>query len=150
MTLMLSKRVTRTSLALAAAIALAAPAAAGRAAPDGIRQAAPTGTWRGTSTCSDLVALPACHDEVVVYEFTAGARSGTVHWKAGKIVDGRREPMGELDLTYDPTSTCWTADVVSPQVHSVWCLVVEGTHMTGTGQRLPGKQIVRKVEVWKQ
>ena len=38
---------------------------------------APTGVWRGTSTCSDRVAAPGCHDEVVVYEFTPGAKPGT-------------------------------------------------------------------------
>ena len=32
------------------------------------------GTWRGTSTCTDRVAAPACNDETVVYEFSAGPK----------------------------------------------------------------------------
>jgi hypothetical protein len=93
------------------------------------------------------VAAPACHDELVVYEFTAGAKPGTVHWKADKIVSGQRAPMGEMDLVYDTGDACWRAEFRSSQVHSVWCLAVEGAHMTGTGRLLPGKQTVRKIDV---
>jgi hypothetical protein len=88
-------------VALAAAFVFAGLPPLRLAVAEAARPAAPTGVWRGTSTCTDRVAAPACHDEVVVYEFTAGAKSGTVHWKADKVVDGHREPMGELDLAYD-------------------------------------------------
>jgi hypothetical protein len=77
------------------------------------------GTWRGTSTCTDRVAAPACNDEMVVYEFSAGAKGGTVHWKADKIVNGRREPMGELDLAYDKPEQCWKVEFSGPRVKSV-------------------------------
>ncbi|MEA2570999.1 MAG: hypothetical protein QOI24_3000 [Acidobacteriota bacterium] len=112
-------------------------------------EAAPLGTWRGTSTCTDRVAAPACKDEIVVYELTAGAKTGIVHWKADKIVDGKRQTMGEMDLTYDADDACWKAEFKSPRSHSVWCLKVDGTHMTGTAWLLPGKQTVRKVDVRK-
>jgi hypothetical protein len=49
------------------------------------------GTWRGTSTCSDRVAAPACNDDAVVYEFSAGPQPGTVTWKADKVVNGERQ-----------------------------------------------------------
>ena len=52
------------------------------------------GIWRGTSVCTDRVAAPACHDETVVYEFTAGSEPDTVHWVADKVVSGRRQRMG--------------------------------------------------------
>jgi hypothetical protein len=107
------------------------------------------GTWRGTSTCSDRVAAPACRDEVVVYELTAGAKPGTVHWQADKIVDGERGTMGESELAYDAVKKCWAAELRTPRVHIVWCLVVDGTHLTGTARLLPGKETVRKVDLRK-
>lgn len=107
------------------------------------------GTWRGTSTCTDVAAAPGCRDETVVYDFTVGAKPGTVVWKADKVVDGKRVPMGEMDLTYDAGHKCWSAEFQSPRVHSIWCLVVDGAHMTGTGQLLPGKETIRKIDVRK-
>ena len=127
-----------------AALALTTPASTENRKPSEI-----VGTWRGTSTCTDLVAAPACHDEVVVYEFTAGAKPGAVLWKADKIVDGRRLPMGEMDLAYDTGEACWRAEFSSPRSQSVWCLAVDGAHMTGTGRLLPGKQTIRKIDVRK-
>lgn len=107
------------------------------------------GTWRGTSTCTDRVAAPACRDEVVVYDFIPGAKPGTVTWKADKVVDGKRQPMGEMDVAYDAGEKCWIAEFKSATVHSVWCLVVDGTHLTGTGRLLPGKETIRKIQVRK-
>ena len=107
------------------------------------------GTWRGTSTCTDRVAAPACRDEVVVYDFTPGAKPGTVTWKADKVVDGKRVPMGEMDLTYDAHEKCWAAEFKSSQVQSRWCLLVDGTHLTGTGRLLPGKETIRRIDVRK-
>ena len=107
------------------------------------------GTWRGTSTCSDRGAAPGCHDEVVVYDFTAGEKPGTVLWKADKIVDEKRLPMGEFELAYDTGGSCWKGEFQSPRVHSVWCLAVDGAHMTGTGRLLPGKQTIRRIDVRK-
>ncbi len=138
----------RADATLAAILAFGAPLFAfGADAVPG--QAAPTGVWRGTSSCTDRVAAPACHDEVVVYEFATGAKPGTVHWKADKVLDGRREPMGEMDLAYDTGDACWKAEFTSPRVHSVWCLVVDGPHMTGTAKLLPGKQAIRKIDARK-
>jgi hypothetical protein len=107
------------------------------------------GTWRGTSTCSDRVATPACHDEVVIYEFTPGSTPGAVRWSADKVVDGQRQPMGAFDLTYDSGGKCWAADFSSPRGGLRWCVVVDGDHLTGFGQRLPGKQTVRKIDAQK-
>jgi hypothetical protein len=104
------------------------------------------GTWRGTSTCTDRVAAPACRDETVIYEFTGGAKPGTVHWNAAKVVEGRREAMGEMDLAHDGVSGCWKAEFSSPRVRSVWCLRVDGAHLTGTARLLPGGETVRRVD----
>jgi hypothetical protein len=103
------------------------------------------GTWRGTSTCSDRVAAPACNDEVVVYEFTNGAKPGTVHWAADKVVNGKREPMGEMELAYDEREKCWKAEFNSPRVKSVWRLSVDGNTMTGSARLLPGNETIRTI-----
>ena len=107
------------------------------------------GLWRGTSTCTDRVAAPACRDETVVYEFTAGSQPGTVHWLADKVVDGERQTMGELDLAFDAAEACWKAEFSSPRAKMVWRLKVDGTKLSGTGRQLPGNETVRKVELVK-
>lgn len=130
---------------LAALCATTAPAAPAAHQPSEI-----LGTWRGTSTCADRVLAPACHDEVVVYEFTIVAKTDTVHWKADKIVEGRRELMYEIDLSYDPDDACWAAEFSSPRARGRWCLSVAGAHLTGTGRLLPGKELVRRIDALKQ
>jgi hypothetical protein len=107
------------------------------------------GTWRGTSVCTDRVAAPACKDEVVVYDVTAGVKAGEVHWKADKVVNGERLTMGEMDMAYDSGDACWRAVFTGPRGQVVWCLAVEGTKMAGRAWLLPGKQQVRKVEAKK-
>jgi hypothetical protein len=107
------------------------------------------GRWRGTSVCSDRVAAPACNDESVVYDFTAGEKPGTVHWKADKIVDGKRLPMGEFDVTYSRDDACWRAELTTPRFHMIWRVAVDGATLKGTAMLLPGKQIVRKIEARK-
>lgn len=104
------------------------------------------GLWHGTSVCTDRVAAPACKDETVIYEFTPGAKPETVRWKADKIVEGKRLPMGEFDLVYSRSDSCWSAELTTPRLHMVWCLVVDGVALRGTAMLLPGKQVVRKIE----
>src|SRR3954451_22575916 len=87
------------------------------------------GIWRGPSTCTDLKAAPACHDEDAVYEFTPGAKPGVVHWIADKMVDGKRENMGESDLTYDEGERCWKVEMTGTRVKSVWRLSVSGDRL---------------------
>ena len=131
------------------AAVLSAPAQVKLAAvPPGPEQL--IGTWRGTSTCTDRVAAPACQDENVVYEFTAGPKPGSVHWAADKIVNGKRERMGEFDLTYDTAEACWRGEFSSPRVKIVWRLTVDGARMSGTGRLLPGNETIRKLELRKQ
>lgn len=109
------------------------------------------GLWRGTSTCTDRVAAPACRDETIVYEFTAGTQPGTVRWAADKVVNGKRESMGDpLYLTYDTTEKCWKVEFSSPRVKIVWRFAVDGRHLTGTAHLLPGNEAVRKVDARKQ
>jgi hypothetical protein len=108
------------------------------------------GTWRGTSICTDLTAAPACHDETVVYEFTAGSQPGAVHWVADKVVAGERLRMGEMELEYDQVERCWKGFFTSPRVKSVWRLIVDGSRLTGTGRLLPGNETIRKLDLRKE
>jgi len=91
----------RRLLCWAWALGAVARASAGVEEPAAGDPAQLFGTWRGTSVCADRVAAPACQDEVVVYEFTAGPKPGIVRWAADKVVDGKRVPMGELELSFD-------------------------------------------------
>ena len=105
------------------------------------------GTWRGSSTCTDRVAAPACQDEVVVYEVRRTDKVGVVTLAADKVVDGQRLSMGEFDFVYDKREGCWRTEFQTPRVHAAWCLVVEDTQMTGTLRLLPGGETVRKVQL---
>jgi hypothetical protein len=67
-----------------------------------------------------------------------------------RIVDGKREPMGEMDLAYDTADASWKAEFSSPRVKTVWRLSVDGTHLTGTGRLLPGNQTIRKIDARKE
>ena len=107
------------------------------------------GTWRGTSTCTDRAAAPACQDETVIYEFSRGAQAGTVRWLADKVVNDQRESMGELELTYDRAEACWKAEFDSGRLKSVWRLTVDAAHLTGSAQLLPGNQTIRRIDVRK-
>ena len=108
------------------------------------------GVWRGTSTCTDLVVAPACRNETVVYEFTAGSGPDVVHWLADKVVAGQRERMGEMELEYDKAEHCWKAFFTSPRVKCVWRLIVDGSRLSGTGRLLPGNETIRKLELRKE
>jgi hypothetical protein len=119
------------------------------AAPGSTAPAAPLGDFQGTSTCTDLAAVPGCHDEVVVYEFTPGETGRTVHGKADKVVDGERLTMGEFDLAFDPEPACWQTEVESPRAQFRWCLKVDGSPLTGSAWLLPAKQTFRKIEARK-
>lgn len=105
------------------------------------------GTWRGTSLCTDRVAAPACNDETVVYEFSPGAKEGTVRWVADKVVNGSRLNMGEMELSFDLTEGCWKAEFSSPRSRTVWRLAVKDDQLSGTGRMLPGQQTIRKMEL---
>lgn len=105
------------------------------------------GTWRGTSTCPDTVAAPACKDETVVYEFRRGDKPGHAIVAADKVVDNQRVPMGELDFAWDAAMACWRSDFESPSVKSRWCLTVDGAALKGTARLVPGNQVVRRVDV---
>lgn len=124
------------------ALYFAVARAAGADAP----QAEILGDWRGTSKCVDLVAAPACKDEVVLYHMlpVAGA-TGRVLCKADKIIRGVAEPMGDIEFHYRTDTDCWESEIENPRFHAVWSFTVKGRTMTGTLVLLPDHTLVRKV-----
>ena len=105
------------------------------------------GTWRGTSTCVNREAAPACNDEQVVYEITAIAGApDRVTVKADKIVDGKRVPMGGMDFTREGEGV-WGTEFETPRLRARWQLAVAGTAMNGTMMLLPSKTVVRRMKL---
>lgn len=122
-------------------------ALAGGVAPARHAQVGLIGTWRGTSTCVDKLTFPACTDEVVVYVAQPLASSpDSVSLLADKVVNGVREPMGEL--RYGPAGAgTWQAEFRTARVHLRWTLRVEGDQLTGTLVDMPSGKVARTVSL---
>jgi len=105
------------------------------------------GTWSGASVCVDRQAAPACNDEQVVYEIMRSGKPNTVSVKADKIVDGKRESMGDLEFARDAKNGSWTSELDTPRVHALWRLTVSGAKLTGTLTLLPSKAVVRNLDL---
>lgn len=107
----------------------------------------PLGTWRGTSTCVDKAAFPACNDEDVIYVAQAmGARADSITLRADKIVAGARESMGDLHFGLVSSGT-WQAEIQTGRDGSRWTLTVAGGQMTGTLVDLASGKLVRRVSL---
>jgi hypothetical protein len=106
------------------------------------------GAWQGTSVCTRIPENTACHDETVVYDFRPStSKPGAVTLDAGKIVNGVRQPMGELDFTFDEAHQRWSAEFRNTRVHVRWSYTVSDDTMTGTCVLLPAETVVRNVSV---
>lgn len=131
----------RNSAAVALAALLTA-GEAGAAAP----KAEVLGRWKGTSICTKIPGNEFCRDEVVVYEFMDVASDpDLVKLKAAKVVEGREEPMYELDFRYEAGQRRWTCEFVRPRAHGVWIYGVRGGELTGTLLLLPDRTVARNV-----
>lgn len=133
----------------AIAFALALAAAASVSADDSAQKKI-VGTWKGTSTCVDLEAAPACKDERVIYEISAVARAADrVRVQADKVVGGERGTMGVMDYGLQSDGS-WTSEFRNARVHSAWRLVVDGDRIAGTGALLPENTLVRRIELTRE
>ena len=105
------------------------------------------GTWHGTSLCADKQVDRACHDEEVIYviDSAAGPR-GPARWQADKIVNGARDPMGTLLLTFDSTAGNWFSDI-NTRVRARFTLTVRGDSIVGDLRDLPSQRLVRRLAV---
>jgi len=138
----------RRVMAFGLALALAATTAT--AADDDSARKKIVGTWRGTSTCVDLQAAPACKDERVIYEITAVAGAADrVSVQADKIVGGERGTMGVMEFRLQADGS-WTSEFQGPRGRSAWRLVVDGERMSGTAALLPSNAVIRKIELTRE
>jgi hypothetical protein len=87
-----------------------------------------TGVWKGTSLCQ-LKNSP-CHDENVVYHISKNGSANSYQVDASKIIDGKEDEMGTLNLTFDPRlKILFLVDSVK-QVR--WEFRINGKEMHGT------------------
>jgi hypothetical protein len=99
------------------------------------------GTWKGESLCT--VKPSACHDEVVVYEIKPSSdKKDHLTVKADKIVDGKRQWMGDLECGYADGTGVLTCELDNKK--GVWSFNVQGDAMTGT-LKLADGTLFRKV-----
>jgi len=106
------------------------------------------GDWTGESIC--VGNNPSCHDEKVIYHVSTAADDSTkVSIAADKIVDGKPEPMGVINLKYDARKQTLTGEDQTPRYHLLWEFTVKGGRMEGTLSILPGKTIARRIKVQK-
>jgi hypothetical protein len=123
-------------------ISVAGPQNATAATPN--PAAAIVGTWSGTSICVKIASNAACHDEQVIYKFTALPNERdrvTLH--ADKIENGRRLPMGDLVLEYDAKRNRWEGAFHGRRVSAFWSYKVQKNELTGTCVVLPERTVVR-------
>jgi hypothetical protein len=107
------------------------------------------GAWKGTSLCVNREATPACKDEEVVYEFREASprAAGKLTMSADKIVNGDRQPMGDLDFAWDAKAGAWVCEL-QMRFHGLWSfLPPKGDELAGTLVLLPDRTVVRNVAV---
>jgi hypothetical protein len=85
------------------------------------------GVWKGTSICQ--VKSSPCHDEVVVYHISTGAKSNEYSIVMNKIVNGAEEDMAVIPATYDVKSRKLTGIMKN---YPAWNFTVKGRVMDGT------------------
>jgi hypothetical protein len=103
-------------------------------------------TWKGESIC--VGNRPTCKNEVVVYRFEAIAgKPDRALLLADKIIDGKRVPMGKLELRYDESKREMSGEFTRGQTHGLWQYKVTGDSMEGTLVLLPDRELVRRVNV---
>jgi hypothetical protein len=133
----------KTNIPLAMLIILMA-AVAGAA----IQKPSLSGDWSGESIC--VGEIGACQDEQVVYHVTVDpADAKKVKIAADKLVNGKPEFMGDVDLKYDARHNTLTGDLQTQRFHGVWEFTVKGDLMWGTLSLLPEKRIVRQIRLTK-
>lgn len=106
------------------------------------------GDWTGESIC--LGNNPSCHDEKVVYHISVDPSDSTkVKIAADKIVDGKPDPMGVIDLKYDSSKQTLTGELQNSRSRGVWEFTVKGNIIEGGLYILPDRATGRKIRVQK-
>lgn len=106
------------------------------------------GDWTGESIC--FGNNPSCHDEKVVYHVSVDPSDSTkVKIAADKIVDGKPDPMGVIDLKYDSGKQTLTGELENARFHGVWEFSIKGNIIEGGLYVLPDRAMGRKIRVQK-
>ena len=105
------------------------------------------GHWRGESICVKADWNAACNDEVVFYDFVPGEKPDHVLAHAYKIVNGRNEPMGDLEFAYDAGLKAWTADFSNARVRIRCVFDVHGASLDGRLVDLKAGRVARHIRV---
>ena len=106
------------------------------------------GDWTGESIC---VGEPgACHDEQVIYHLSVSKSDPQKFTMAAdKIVDGKPEPMGEQDFSYDAANHVLRTEVQTARYQLHIEYTIKGNMMWGTMMVLPERRVVRQMRVTK-
>ena len=104
--------------------------------------------WTGESIC--VGNNPSCHDEKVIYHVSIAGEPDKIKIAADKIVDGKPEPMGVIDLKYDASKQILTGETQTARYHLWWEFTIKGDIMEGTLSLLPDKTIARRIKVQKK
>jgi len=105
------------------------------------------GHWRGASICVKADWNAACNDEVVFYDVVPGEKPDRVLLRAYKIVNGRNEPMGDLEFAYDAGLKAWTADFSNARVRIRFVFDVHGASLDGRLVDLKTERVARHIRV---
>jgi len=113
------------------------------------QQTSLTGDWTGDSIC--VGHNSSCHDEKVVYHITIVPFTNPeqVQIAADKIVDGKLESMGVIDLIYDTTKQMLAGDLKNSRFGGVWQFTVRGNTIEGALILVPGHYVARQIRVHK-
>ena len=85
------------------------------------------GDWTGESIC--VGNNPSCHDEKVIYHVSIADEPDKIKIAADKIVDGKTEPMGVIDLKYDASKQTLTGETQTARYRLWWEFTVKGDMM---------------------
>ncbi len=104
------------------------------------------GWWHGTSTCVKASWNSACNDEIITYNFVpTSPDSSSSNLIAYKIVNGKRDLMGELPVTFAADSQRWNADFANSRVSIRWSYWLHGDTLLGQVAIRPDMKVGRQV-----
>ena len=106
------------------------------------------GEWTGDSICRG--SNKSCHDETVLYHFTAiKGDAAKVHLAADKLVAGKWELMGEFDLTIDGDKHTLMTEFPIPRTggKGVITFTLAGDKMDGRMMIYPENELGREIHV---
>lgn len=105
-----------------------------------------SGTWEGSSLCQ--VKLSPCHDEHVIYKVTRTA-AGRYKLDAFKVVGGKEQFMGAIDLKFEPALKRLQGTIVGNRGPSYVLFNLQGAHLSGR-LTLGDGTLYRLIEVTKR